>query len=173
LAATERLRSTRQRAGLRVSYASTTGITASYASTTNLFAGSATVGSLSVGTLSGIGLLQNGVLSAIATSSLGLLTSNVAEGSNLYFTNARVQTFLDTVDKGYFFSTTSADYWKGVNNFFSTTSADYFIAASTTILKASSLSGGCRDRLQPGDRRHNEHYRIRIPRQCDNHQHCV
>lgn len=46
-----------------------------------------------------------------ATSSLGLLTTNVAEGSNLYFTNTRVQSYLDTLSKGYFFSTTSAAYW--------------------------------------------------------------
>jgi hypothetical protein len=64
----------------------------------------------------------------IATSSLGLLTTNVAEGSYLYFTNARVLTYLDTLDKGYFFSTTSSDYWKTQNNFFSTTSASYFLA---------------------------------------------
>ncbi|MEN9622116.1 MAG: hypothetical protein RLZZ67_550, partial [Candidatus Parcubacteria bacterium] len=43
----------------------------------------------------------------IATSSLGLLTTNVAEGSNLYYQDARVQTYLDTVGKGYFYSTTS------------------------------------------------------------------
>ncbi len=49
-------------------------------------------------------------------------TTNLAEGSNLYFTNAHAQTFLDSLNKGYFFSTTSVDYWKTVNNFFSTTS---------------------------------------------------
>ncbi|MBL8158405.1 hypothetical protein JNK62_02650 [bacterium] len=94
----------------------------------------------------------------IATSSLGLptfsdLSSNLAnyltlaawyatttdgldEGAtNLYFTNTRVQTYLDTIGKGYFFSTTSADAWKDQRNFFSTTSAAYFTHSSTTIAK--------------------------------------
>ena len=65
-----------------------------------------------------------GVVSAVATSTLGLLTTDVAEGSNQYYTDVRVQTYLDTIAKGYFFATTSADYWKSTNNFFSTTSAD-------------------------------------------------
>lgn len=34
---------------------------------------------------------DNGTVNSIATSSLGLLTTNVAEGSNLYFTNERAQ----------------------------------------------------------------------------------
>ncbi|CCD89843.1 conserved hypothetical protein [Bradyrhizobium sp. ORS 285] len=52
-------------------------------------------------------------------------TDNLAEGStNLYYTAARVTSLLNaTTTTG--FSTTSAAYWKGVNNFFSTTSADY------------------------------------------------
>jgi|GEM_PF-3636581 len=74
-------------------------------------------------------------LTNIATSSLGLLTTHVAEGSNLYFTDARVQTYLDSVAKGFFFSTTSADAWKDQRNFFSTTSADYYVHSSTTIPK--------------------------------------
>ncbi|KND50734.1 MAG: hypothetical protein ABA06_04590, partial [Parcubacteria bacterium C7867-001] len=57
-------------------------------------------------------------------------TTALAEGSNLYFTNARVQSYLDTVNKGFFFSTTSADYWLTIQNLsaFSTTSADYWKA---------------------------------------------
>jgi hypothetical protein len=91
----------------------------------------------------------------LSTSTLGLLTSNVAEGSNLYYTDARVQTYLDTVAKGFFFSTTSAqhfanaglafsttstDTWKSERNFFSTTSAQYFVDASTTIPKTYSAN---------------------------------
>lgn len=91
----------------------------------------------------------------IATSSLGLPTSATLAsylglsdwyatttdaldegGTNRYFTEARVQTYLDTIGKGYFFSTTSADYWKSVTSFFSTSSAAYFasvgLAFSTT-----------------------------------------
>jgi hypothetical protein len=79
----------------------------------------------------GTSALQN-----IATSSLGLLTTHVAEGVSLYYTDVRVQTYLGAVDKGFFFSTTSADVWKNTRNFFSTTSAAYFasqgLAFSTT-----------------------------------------
>src|SRR5262249_39698490 len=75
-----------------------------------------------------------------ATSTLALNTTDLVEGNNLFFTNPRVQSYLNTIDKGYFFSTTSADaflaqrnlfsttstdYWKTQNNFFSTSSADY------------------------------------------------
>ena len=59
-------------------------------------------------------------------------TTNFAEGSNLYYTNARVLTYLDTFDKGYFFSTTSADYWKTQTNFFSTTSSNAWLATKST-----------------------------------------
>jgi len=71
----------------------------------------------------------------LATSTLGLLTTNVAEGGNLYYTNARVQTYLDAIDKGFFFSTTSAQYFASVTDHFSTTSAIYFAHSSTTIPK--------------------------------------
>ncbi|MCR4274985.1 MAG: hypothetical protein NUW02_02975, partial [Candidatus Campbellbacteria bacterium] len=62
-----------------------------------------------------------------------------------------------TLSKGYFFATSSADYWKSVNNFFSTTSADYlatqrnffstssannFINSSTTIAAAGNAIQG-------------------------------
>lgn len=107
--------------------------------------------------------------SDIATSSLGLTmssdlanylalsawyattTDGLDEGStNRYYTDARVQTYVDTISKGFFFSTTSADswkadrnffattsadYWKSANDFFSTTSAQYFAHSSTTIPK--------------------------------------
>ena len=87
----------------------------------------------------------------IATSSLGLptfsslasyltlsdwyatTTDGLDEGlTNLYYTDARVGTYLATLDKGYFFSTTSANYWKSANNFYSTTSADYWLTTKST-----------------------------------------
>ncbi|MFZ1987916.1 MAG: helix-turn-helix domain-containing protein, partial [Minisyncoccia bacterium] len=86
----------------------------------------------------------------VAAVIAGTTTDALAEGvTNKYFTDGRVQTYLDTLDKGYFFSTTSAtnfissydkgfffsttstDYWKTQNNFFSTTSAAYFLAQNT------------------------------------------
>ena len=79
-----------------------------------------------------------GALTTFATSSLGLTTSNVAEGSNLYYQNSRVLTYLNTFDKGYFFSTTSVDYWKSATNFFSTTSASYFAAQGLAFSTTSS-----------------------------------
>jgi hypothetical protein len=42
---------------------------------------------------------------------------------------------LSTIDKGYFFSSTSADYWvttKGLSGFFSTTSTDYWLSTKST-----------------------------------------
>ena len=56
--------------------------TASFATTT-------ITGPLTLGNLSGLIYSSNGSLSSIATSSLGLTTSNIAEGTNLYYTNAR------------------------------------------------------------------------------------
>jgi len=59
-------------------------------------------------------------------------TSNLTEGSNLYYTDARVLTYLDTLNKGYFYSTTSASYFLSQNqgNAFSTTSATYHLTTS-------------------------------------------
>lgn len=56
-------------------------------------------------------------LTNIATSSLGLITTHVAEGSNLYYQDAHVQTYLDGIHKGFFFSTTSADYWGSIQGY--------------------------------------------------------
>jgi len=39
-------------------------------------------------------------------------TTQLAEGTNLYFTVGRVLSYLDTLTKGYFFSTTSANFWE-------------------------------------------------------------
>ena len=47
-----------------------------------------------------------------ASSWYATTTDGLDEGSNnLYYTDARTKTYLDTLDKGYFFATTSADYW--------------------------------------------------------------
>ncbi|HVV15503.1 MAG TPA: hypothetical protein VHD55_03845, partial [Candidatus Paceibacterota bacterium] len=66
------------------------------------------------------------------TSAVYFLSQN--QGNAFSTTSATY--FLSLFDKGYFFSTTSADYWKTQNNFFSTTSASYFssqgLAFSTT-----------------------------------------
>ncbi|HEY0010311.1 MAG TPA: helix-turn-helix domain-containing protein, partial [Candidatus Paceibacterota bacterium] len=59
-------------------------------------------------------------------------TDDLLEGGNLFYTNTRVLSYLDTLSKGYFFSTTSADYWKTQNNFFSTTSANTWLAGKST-----------------------------------------
>src|SRR5262249_38076191 len=68
---------------------------------------------------------------ARATSTLAINSDSIIEGAtNLFFTTPRVQSYLNTIDKGFFFSTTSADYWKTANNFFSTTSADYWRSAT-------------------------------------------
>ncbi|MEK7627918.1 MAG: hypothetical protein AAB421_00660 [Patescibacteria group bacterium] len=118
----------------------TGGITTTNASTTNLSGNTLAIGGTATTSISNTGVLTlpvalsassggTGISSVsaaqillgnyagtgwqqLATSSLGLLTTNVAEGSNQYFTNARVQTYLDSVTKGFFFATTSADYWE-------------------------------------------------------------
>ena len=92
---------------LTVTNASTTNVTASYASSTQGFFGTLSAGTLSLSSAlpasSGgtgisnpgaagilLGSYAGGGWQQIATSSLGLLTTNVAEGSNLYFTTNRV-----------------------------------------------------------------------------------
>lgn len=62
----------------------------------------------------GGGLLLNGTTFSVATSSLGLLTTDIAEGSNQYFTTSRVKNYVDGLGKGYFFATSSADNWLSV-----------------------------------------------------------
>jgi len=79
-------------------------------------------------------------------------TSLVPEGSNLYWTDARFDARLaattslpniatlaglslpwaQLIGVPALFSTTSADYWKSVNNFFSTTSANYWLTTKST-----------------------------------------
>lgn len=92
----------------------------------------------------------------VATSSLGLptfadlssyltlaawyatTTDGLDEGlTNLYYQDSRVQTYLNTIAKEYFFSTTSAQYFLSQNReyAFASTSANYFISSSTTIPK--------------------------------------
>jgi hypothetical protein len=59
-----------------------------------------------------LGSYASGSYQQIATSSLGLLTTNVAEGSNLYYTPARIQSFIDastTIPKTYSTNTFSAN----------------------------------------------------------------
>ncbi len=72
--------------------------------------GSVTANQLLIGNSGGTGWMQ------VATSSLGLLTTNVAEGSNLYFTNtradARIATATTTV-QGMFVAGTGLSYVGG------------------------------------------------------------
>ena len=68
----------------------------------------------------------------------GTTTTALAEGTNKYYTDARVQAYLAGVDKGFFFSTTSADAFAAQRNFFSTTSADAFIAQRNLFSTTSS-----------------------------------
>jgi len=107
-----------------------------------------------------------GRLTSIATTSLGLptfsdlssyltisswyatTTDGLDEGlTNLYFTNPRVLTYLNTLSKGYFWSTTSADVWEGTKSRWATTSADYWYtlqnrASSTLLGDNNSWTGG-------------------------------
>ncbi len=76
--------------------------------------------------------------SRVAGVIAGTTTDALAEGSsNRYFSNGLVQTYLDGIDKGFYFSTTSAAYYIATNPGvgFSTTSADYYVNGSSTIAK--------------------------------------
>ncbi|HXH23693.1 MAG TPA: hypothetical protein VNI78_00505 [Vicinamibacterales bacterium] len=132
---------------LAIALADTTGILGATRGGTGL--SSISAAGILLGNYSGTGWQQ------LATSTLGLLSTNVAEGSNLYYQDSRVQSYLDAIAKGFFFSTTSAqhfasaglafsttstDFWKSANNFFSTTSAQYFVDASSTIPKTYSAN---------------------------------
>jgi fibronectin-binding autotransporter adhesin len=83
---------------------------------------SATANQLLIGNSSGTGFVQ------VATSSLGLLTTNVTEGSNLYFTNPRAVTALTGQNISIF--TNDAGYTT-----YSNADTNAFIHASTTIPK--------------------------------------
>jgi hypothetical protein len=84
-----------------LTFASTTAISTAYASSTNLFAGTLTLsaalsvpnGGTGLSTVSPAGVLVGTYAGSgyqqLATSSLGLLTTNVVEGSNLYYTLSR------------------------------------------------------------------------------------
>ena len=74
-------------------------------------------------------------------------TDGLDEGlTNLYFTNPRVLTYLDTIAKGYFFSTTSADAWDLTKSRWATTSSDYWYTiqnkASSTLLSDTNTWSG-------------------------------
>ena len=110
-------------------------------------------GTSTYSTLSGTSALSlnANALQGLAASDFlrsNITTDNLVQGSvNLFYNNSLVQAFLDTIGKGYFFATSSADYWKSQNNFFSTSSAnvwdatmnrwatstsDYWLALKTT-----------------------------------------
>jgi hypothetical protein len=62
-----------------------------------------------------LGSYAGGSYQQLSTSTLGLLTTNVAEGTNQYFTNARVNSYIDastTIAKAY-----SANTFTGANTF--------------------------------------------------------
>ncbi len=65
----------------------------------------------------------------VATVLSGTTTDALAEGvTNRYYQDSRVQTYLNGIDKGFYFSTTSASQFASVGLAFSTTSAAYFNA---------------------------------------------
>ncbi|MFZ2907697.1 MAG: hypothetical protein WA014_00940, partial [Minisyncoccia bacterium] len=135
--------------------ASSSLFSSTYASSTNAF-----FGNLSVGGLSGILKATAGVVStALAgtdyiantlgdwtgtfdnqegsyylANSFSTTSANyfLAQNTGAAFSTTSAAYHLSTYDKGFFFSTTSTDYWKTQNNFFSTTSSDYWLTIKTT-----------------------------------------
>jgi hypothetical protein len=116
------------------------GGTFDYVSTTSLGINSAVWGSIT-GTLSNQTDLQNALDAKLSlTTWYATTTDGLAQGStNLYYNDTLVNTYLNTLNKGYFFSTTSADHWKTLNNFFSTTSVAYWEGTQTRWATTSSL----------------------------------
>lgn len=85
-----------------------------------------------------LGSYAGGTWQQLATSSLGLLTTNVAEGSNLYYTDTRVNTYIHastTIPKTY-----SSNYWTGLQNF-ANASTSQFTATSSVYFTALSAGG--------------------------------
>ncbi len=122
-------------------------------SSLGISSGSLVWGSIT-GTLSAQTDLQNALDLKFGLSQWYATTTDaLAEGAiNKYYADARVQTYLNGVNKGFFFSTTSASnfasaglafsttsasYFLSQNqaNGFSTSSAEYYVGASTTIPK--------------------------------------
>ncbi|MBI5003520.1 DUF5011 domain-containing protein [Candidatus Kaiserbacteria bacterium] len=108
------------------------GGTFDYVSTTSLGINSAIWGSIT-GTLSNQTDLQSALDAKLSLLSwYATTTDGLAQGStNKYYSDTLVNTYLNTLNKGYFFSTTSSDYWKTANNFFSTTSTAYWETTQT------------------------------------------
>lgn len=74
-------------------------------------------------------------------------TGDLTEGVNLYYTNARVQTFLDGISKGFFFSTTSVNYWESLQDRWATSSSNYW-ETQQTARTADDLSNNSIEDLQ-------------------------
>ena len=55
-------------------------------------------------------------------------SSPPAAASNKYYADALVQTYLGSIGKGFFFSTTSADAWDATKSRWATTSSDYYLS---------------------------------------------
>ncbi len=99
-------------------------------------------GSLTLGNLNGLLTSTNGLVSTVSTSSLGLLsTSSIDSIDKSYFFSTTSASYFLSQNQGNAFSTTSANYWQTQNNFFSTSSASYF-ANSLGLVSSTSLSGG-------------------------------
>ena len=123
---------------LTVTNASTTNLTATYASSTNLFAGtltlssplSASSGGTGISSVAAAGVLLGNYAGTgwqqLATSSLGLLTSNVAEGANLYFTNNRAASVIAG-------TTTDALAEGSTNKYYTDTRVSSYISGSSTV----------------------------------------
>ena len=122
--------------------ASTTNLTAAYASSTQGFFGLLSAGTLSLSSalsasFGGTGISNPGAAGVlvgaygggswqqVATSSLGLVTTNVAEGSNLYFTNSRVASVIAG-------TTTDALSQGSTNRYYATNLFATDLAATTT-----------------------------------------
>lgn len=103
----------------------------SVVATSSLLANSATAYTASIGSLTATSSLSLPYLSS------ALLATNAS--GQLYATTSLATSYLSAIDKGFFFATTSADFWKSERNFFSTSSANYWRSV-TDLFSTSSAS---------------------------------
>src|SRR5262249_8841769 len=93
--------------------------------------GPTTLAGLGVGSTGSILSFVNGIPSWQATSTLGIITDSLIEGTNKFYSDSRVLSYLNTVSKDYFFSTSSINTWKSTQDFFSAASSTAWLLTKT------------------------------------------
>ncbi len=122
--------------------ATSTNLRTTNATSTNFYAANLTAsttnvtGTLRISSLTGLLVGTNGSVSAISTSTLGLITTDIAEGTNLYFTNeradARIGLASTTIRNMFSSSATGLTYTAGTGDLALAVGYTIPLTASTT-----------------------------------------